>query len=179
MATLSATGHGGVTNMPGNAKSIGQPFQHRIGANWATNSFGGGWNTIMETGYINLPAKSVFTNHYRGPYRQDTTNWGGCYIRFDYELQSGGGYQYCGNSGYTTAMCSGKYMISGYNHIIKYDFTNQTSDFNIRFRVQGTHYDSTVYAGADHNLSDGNSTYTGYGGNWRHWMTINGFSYNY
>ena len=179
MATLNGTGHGGITNMPGNAKSIGQPFQHRIGNNWVNNQYSGGWTTVMETGYISIPAKSVFTSHYRGPYRNDANSWGGTYLRFYYEIQSGGGWQYCGHSGYSTAMCQNRYMISGYNHILKYDFTNQTSDFNIRFQVQGTHHDGTTYCGNDHNISDGNSTHTGYGGNWRHWMTINGFSYNY
>ena len=179
MATLSGVGHGAITNLPGNAKSIGQPFQHRVGTNWQNNSFSGSWTTIMETGYINLPAKSIFTNHYRGPYRNDANSWGGAYLRFYYELQSGGCWIYCGHSCYSTAMCMSKYMISGYNHILHYDFTNQSSDYNIRFRVQGTHHDGTTYAGNDHGLSDGQDTHTGYTGNWRHWMTINGFSYNY
>ena len=37
MATLSGVGHGAITNLPGNAKSIGQPFQHRVGTNWQNN----------------------------------------------------------------------------------------------------------------------------------------------
>ena len=87
----------------------------------------------------------------------------------------------CGNSGYTTAMGSGKYMISGHDQMQSFDFLNRTSDFTLGFLIQGRHYDSQNFeTGGDHSIENGSSaanTATGVSSHpWWMYMTINGWN---
>jgi len=162
-----------------NNKDIGQPFYRRAGS---TNNYnvGGSWTNIFQSPDWSIPKKSQLVMNFRVPIRQNTTGWGGAYIRTYYRVNSGGWVD-CGNSGYTTAMGSGKYMISGHDQMQTFDFLNKTSDFTLGFLVQGTHYDSQNFdTGGDHDINTGDgAANTAIGVNshpWWMYMTINGWT---
>ena len=118
--------------------------------------------------------------NFRVPIRQDSYSWGGCYLRTFYRIDSGSWVD-CGNSGYTTAMGSGKRMISGHDHMQTFDFLNKSSNFTLGFLVQATHYnDTNMNTGGDHAIESASSAaQTRLGGGsqpWRFYMTLNGWT---
>ena len=161
-----------------NNKDIGQPFYRRAGSS-SNYNVGGGWNTIFTSPDWSIPKKSQLVMNFRVPIRQDSYSWGGCYIRTFYRIDSGSWID-CGNSGYTTAMGNGKYMISGHDQMQTFDFLNRTSDFTLGFLIQAKHYNAyDMDTGGDHAIENGSSTATTATGSsypWWMYMTINGWS---
>tara|TARA_S200000501_G_scaffold206733_1_gene194353 strand:- start:980 stop:1525 length:546 start_codon:yes stop_codon:yes gene_type:complete len=162
-----------------NNKDIGQPFYRRAGSS-SNYNVGGSWTNIFQSPDWSIPKKSQLVMNFRAPIRQNTTDWGGAYIRTYYRVNSGGWVD-CGNAGYTTAMGNGKYMISGHDNMQTFDFLNKTSDFTLGFLVQGTHYNASNFdTGGDHSIENADSaanTATGVSSYpWWMYMTINGWS---
>ena len=162
-----------------NNKDIGQPFYRRAGSQ-SNYNVGSSYTNIFTSPDWSIPKKSQLVMNFRIPIRQNTTGWGGAYLRTYYRVNSGG-WVNCGNSGYTTAMGSGKYMISGHDQMQSFDFLNRTSDFTLGFLIQGRHYDSQNFeTGGDHSIENGSSaanTATGVSSHpWWMYMTINGWS---
>ena len=160
-------------------ENIGQPFYRRAGSSQNYN-VGSGWTTIFTSPDFSIPKKSQLVMNFRVPIRQNTTGWGGAYVRTYYRVNSGSWVD-CGTSGYTTAMGSGKYMISGHDQMQTFDFLNRTSDFTLGFRIDVRHYDSqNLDTGGDHSISNGSSTANSVNGvsgySWWTYMTINGWS---
>ncbi len=162
-----------------NNKDIGQPFYRRAGS---TNNYniGGSWTNIFQSPDFSIPKKSQLVMNFRVPIRQNTNDQGGAYIRTYYRVNSGGWVD-CGNSGYTTAMGNGKYMISGHDQMQTFDFLNRTSNFTLGFLIQARHYNAfNMDTGGDHNIENGSSTgnsATGVSSHpWWMYMTINGWS---
>ena len=137
-------------------KDIGQPFYRRAGSS-SNYSVGSSWTNLFTSPDWSIPKKSQLVMNFRIPIRQNTTGWGGAYLRTYYRVNSGG-WVNCGNSGYTTAMGNGKYMISGHDQMQTFDFLNRTSDFTLGFLVQARHYDSSnLDTGGDHDINTGDS----------------------
>lgn len=174
MATsLTSTG---VKFDSGNRTNIGVPFQDRDAAQNSVDA-GGSYVRLWDTKDFVIPPRSAFTMHFRTPARNDTTGWGGGYVRQYYSTDSGSNWIYLGTTGYLTAMMQGKYAISGHNHMAQFDFTSTATQFNIRFRFDVRAYDNTFRTGGSSNVANGDSTYTGTASNWWQNVTINGFSY--
>ena len=136
--------------------NIGQPFYRRAGSNtnYGLNS---SWQNCFQSPDWSIPKKSQLVMNFRVPIRQDSYSWGGAYIRTFYRIDSGSWID-CGNSGYTTAMGSGKRMISGHDHMQTFDFLNKSSDFTLGFLVQATHYnDSNMNTGGSHSIESASS----------------------
>ena len=160
-------------------KDIGQPFYRRAGSS-SNYSVGSSWTNLFTSPDWSIPKKSQLVMNFRIPIRQNTTGWGGAYIRTYYRVNSGSWVD-CGNSGYTTAMGEGKRMISGHDQMQSFDFLNRTSDFTLGFLIQARHYnDTSMNTGASHGIeaaAGAAQTALGTGSQpWRFYMTINGWS---
>ena len=123
-------------------ENIGQPFYRRAGSSQNYN-VGGSWSTIFTSPDFSIPKKSQLVMNFRVPIRQDSYGWGGCYIRTFYRIDSGSWVD-CGNSGYTTAMGSGKRMISGHDHMQTFDFLNKSSNFTLGGSSNNYYFDITL-----------------------------------
>ena len=160
-------------------KDIGQPFYRRAGSS-SNYSVGSSWTNLFTSPDWSIPKKSQLVMNFRIPIRQNTTGWGGAYLRTYYRVNSGGWVD-CGNSGYTTAMGNGKYMISGHDQMQTFDFLNRTSDFTLGFLVQATHYnDVNMNTGSSHGIEAAETearNRLGTGSEpWRFYMTLNGWT---
>ncbi len=159
-------------------ENIGQPFYRRAGSD-SNYTVGGGWTSIFTSPDWSIPKKSQLVMNFRVPVRSDRDDWGGMWTRTFYRVDSGGWVD-CGDSGYTTAMGTGKRMISGHDHMQTFDFLNKTSDFTLGFLVQGKNYSGNNNTGGDHNIDTADNearNRLGTGAEpWRFYMTLNGWS---
>ena len=127
------------------------------------------WVDSWNTGNFLIPAGSFFRVLVYTPTRQDSGQWGGHYFRFYWQINDDGTWRELGHSGYGGGDNSmthqppspGQGRISHYENDFMFDFTDKSSDFNIRFLFQHLSHTTTTYANNANNYNTGNSTYTG------------------
>ena len=147
-----------------NNKIYSGPFMynHRDGSGWGMNT--GSWSQTITTPDWGCPMRSVGTLYCYIPVRNDGGSWGGARARLYYRINSGC-WEDCGNSGYsqtdTVMGYNGGGRIDTQTSVFNFDFSDQTSNFTIGFRVdmQG-HSASGSLNGSTDITSGGDSTYT-------------------
>lgn len=137
-------------------------YNHRDtnGYGWTTGS----WSQTITTPDWKTPKRCVGTCYLYLPVRNDNGDWGGNYTRFYYRINSGS-WELCGHSGYsqtdTIMAWNGGGRIDTQTSVFNFDFTGQTSNFTIAFRVdfQGHSGNGNLNSSSDV-TSGGDSTYT-------------------
>ena len=156
----------------------GIPFSYTRSTNNTIAVGTGSWTNSWDTGNFAIPKGSTFKVLIYMPTRQDGGTWGGHYFRFYWMYNDDGNWRELGHSGYgggeqsMTSNNGGR--ITHYENEFIFDFRDQSSNFNIKFLFQHLSHSTTTYVNdtGQNNVSDGNSTYTGYAANYREKITI-------
>lgn len=147
----------------------GAPFSY---VSYTTNNVSmtsSSWTNSWDTGNFAIPAGAHFRVLVYTPSRQDGGQWGGHYFRFYWQINDDGSWRELGHSGYGAGDNSMSYRppapgqgrISHYENDFMFDFTDQSSPFNIRFLFQHLSHTTTTYANNGNASATGDSTYTG------------------
>ncbi len=122
------------------------------------------WTTVFSTPDWETPKKCVGTCYLYLPVRNDGGSWGGNYTKFHYRINSGS-WVGCGHSGYSQTDTVMAYNDGGridtQCSVWNFDFTGQTSNFTIGFRIDMmSHSSSGSFNGSCDVTTSGDSTYT-------------------
>ena len=122
------------------------------------------WTNIINSPDWGTPKRSVGTCYLYLPVRNDSGSWGGNYTRFYYRINSGS-WTSCGHSGYSqtdTIMANTQAgSIDTQCTVWNFDFTGNTSNFTIGFRVDMQAHSGNGYFNGDSDVTTGgDSTYT-------------------
>ena len=121
-----------------------------------TRGFSNSW-ALCKT-FSNF-TKNVGTNvmlHWRVPFRNDSTGWGGGYIRIEYSLNNGASYSSLGVSGYDGGvMVSGSPSIGSNSGSFLIDLNSVRASEQIKLRFYHRAYDGTVTVNGSHHIEQG------------------------
>ena len=159
------------TTVSGDGYTIGSnseiqsgPFMYNYRDTSSRNFSNGSWSQTITSPDWGTPKRCVGTCYLYLPVRNDNGSWGGNYTRFYYRLNSGSWIN-CGHGGYsqtdTVMAYNGGGRIDTQTSVWNFDFTDQTSNFTIGFRVDmNGHSASGSLNGSTSVTSGGDSTYT-------------------
>ena len=159
------------TTVSGDGYTIGSnnevqsgPFMYQYRDGSSVNFGTGGFVQCIQTPDWKTPKRCVGTCYLYLPVRNDSGTWGGNYTRFYYRINSGN-WIYCGHSGYSqtdTIMANSQSgSIDTQCTVWNFDFTNQTNNFTIAFRVDMQAHSGNGYFNGDSDVTtSGDSTYT-------------------